>query len=35
MKCFGDPQRRSEYFRLYSNDVILHGYQELNRDWKA
>jgi len=27
IKCFDDPQRRSEYFRLYSDDVILHGYQ--------
>ena len=27
IKCFGDPQRRSEYFRLYSDDVILHGYR--------
>lgn len=27
IKCFGDPQRRSEYFCFYSDDVILHGYQ--------
>jgi predicted ester cyclase len=24
---FADPQRRSEYFQLYSDDIILHGYQ--------
>ena len=27
IECFGDPQRRHEYFRLYSDDIILHGYQ--------
>jgi len=27
IKCFDDPQRRSEYFCFYSDDVILHGYQ--------
>jgi steroid delta-isomerase-like uncharacterized protein len=25
--CFGDPQRRNEYFGLYADDVLLHGYQ--------
>jgi predicted ester cyclase len=25
--CFADPQRRQEYFRLYSDDIVLHGYQ--------
>ena len=24
---FADPQRRGEYFQLYSDDIILHGYQ--------
>ena len=27
IKCFSDPQRRNEYFQLYSDDIILHGYQ--------
>jgi steroid delta-isomerase-like uncharacterized protein len=27
LKCFSDPQRRNEYFQLYSDDIILHGYQ--------
>ena len=27
VKCFSDPQRRNEYFQLYSDDIILHGYQ--------
>ena len=27
LKCFADPQRRSEYFHLYSDDIIVHGYQ--------
>jgi predicted ester cyclase len=25
--CPGDPQRRNDYFSLYSNDILLHGYQ--------
>jgi hypothetical protein len=27
INCFADPQRRNEYFRLYSDDIILQGYQ--------
>jgi predicted ester cyclase len=27
IRCFGDPQQRHEYFRLYSDDIVLHGYQ--------
>jgi steroid delta-isomerase-like uncharacterized protein len=27
IKCFSDPQSRNEYFQLYSDDIILHGYQ--------
>jgi steroid delta-isomerase-like uncharacterized protein len=27
VRCFADPQRRQEYFRLYSDDIILYGYQ--------
>jgi predicted ester cyclase len=27
LECFADPQRRSQYFHLYSDDIILHGYQ--------
>jgi steroid delta-isomerase-like uncharacterized protein len=25
--CFADPDKRQEYFRLYSDDIVLHGYQ--------
>ena len=27
IRCFADPQRRQEYFRLYSDDIVLYGYQ--------
>jgi steroid delta-isomerase-like uncharacterized protein len=27
LKCFADPRKRQNYFQLYSDDVILHGYQ--------
>ena len=27
LKCFADPQRRNEYFRFYSDDIIVHGYR--------
>ncbi len=27
IKCFADPQKRNDYFHLYSDDIILHGYQ--------
>ncbi len=27
LKYFADPQRRNEYFSLYSDEIILHGYQ--------
>jgi predicted ester cyclase len=27
LECFADPQRRQEYFHLYSYDIVLHGYQ--------
>ena len=26
VKCFADPCRRQEYFNLYSEDIVLHGY---------
>jgi predicted ester cyclase len=27
LKRFADPQKREEYFRFYSDDILLHGYQ--------
>jgi predicted ester cyclase len=27
IKCFSDPDAREEYFQLYSDEIILHGYQ--------
>lgn len=27
IKCFADPQKRHEYFRLYSDNIVLYGYQ--------
>jgi predicted ester cyclase len=27
IQCFAEPQRRQDYFRLYSDDIVLHGYQ--------
>jgi predicted ester cyclase len=27
VQCFADPRTRQEYFRLYSDDIVLHGYQ--------
>lgn len=27
LKCFADPSKRQDYFRLYSDDIVLHGYQ--------
>jgi|ERR1700733_9935261 predicted ester cyclase len=27
LECFADPQRRNEYFHLYSHDIVVHGYQ--------
>jgi predicted ester cyclase len=27
IECFADLQRRHEYFHLYSDDIVLHGYQ--------
>lgn len=27
IECFADPGRRHEYFKLYSDDIVLHGYQ--------
>jgi predicted ester cyclase len=27
LECFADPLRRNNYFHLYSDDVIVHGYQ--------
>jgi predicted ester cyclase len=27
LECFADPSRRHEYFYLYSDDIVLHGYQ--------
>jgi len=26
LECFADPQRREQYFDVYSENVILHGY---------
>jgi predicted ester cyclase len=25
--CFSDPNKREEYFQLYSDNVLLHGYE--------
>ncbi len=25
--CFADPHKRDDYFQLYSDDIVLHGYQ--------
>ena len=27
LQCFNDPPRRHDYFLLYSDDIVLHGYQ--------
>ena len=27
LRCFADPKKRDEYFQMYSDDIILHGYQ--------
>jgi len=27
LECFADPPRRDDYFHLYSDDIIVHGYQ--------
>jgi predicted ester cyclase len=27
LQCFAVPLRRNDYFHLYSDDVIVHGYQ--------
>jgi predicted ester cyclase len=27
LECFADPSRRHDYFLLYSEDILLHGYQ--------
>jgi predicted ester cyclase len=27
IQCFAEPQRRQDYFSLYSDDIVLHGYQ--------
>ena len=27
LQCFGDPQKREDYFRLYSQDIVLYGYE--------
>lgn len=27
LERFSDPARRAEYFQLYSEDVVLHGYE--------
>jgi predicted ester cyclase len=26
LECFADPSRRPDYFDLYSDDIVLHGY---------
>ena len=30
LKSFGDPERRAEYFKFYSEDIIVHGYQGID-----
>ena len=30
LKCFSDPLIRQYYFDLYSDDIILHGYQGID-----
>jgi predicted ester cyclase len=30
LKCFADPTKQQDYFRLYSDDTVLHGYQGVN-----
>jgi steroid delta-isomerase-like uncharacterized protein len=27
VQCFADPRKRDQYFHLYSDDIVLHGYQ--------
>jgi hypothetical protein len=27
LECFADPRKRQDYFHLYSEDVVLRGYQ--------
>ena len=27
IQCFADPKRRDDYFQIYSDDVVVHGYQ--------
>jgi steroid delta-isomerase-like uncharacterized protein len=27
LQFFGEPNKRQDYFRLYSDDIALHGYQ--------
>jgi predicted ester cyclase len=27
LKCFADISKRQDYFNLYSDDIVLHGYQ--------
>jgi predicted ester cyclase len=27
LRCFADPPKRPDYFQLYSDDIVLHGYQ--------
>jgi predicted ester cyclase len=27
LRCFADTRRRNEYFHLYSDDIVVHGYQ--------
>ena len=30
LKCFSDPLIRHDYFELYSDDIVLHGYQGID-----
>jgi steroid delta-isomerase-like uncharacterized protein len=30
LDCFSDPLRREDYFRLYSDHIVLHGYQGID-----
>ena len=29
LECFADPSRRQDYFALYSDEIVLHGYGQM------
>ncbi len=35
LACFANPAKRSHYFDLYSNEIVLHGYPGVTLDWTA